>query len=172
MQAEGEPEQLPQPEVSGSQLSQAPPGPQPVVPIVSTLVEGGVGPFELSDALRAVPEIRGQAGMLLLHGHAVRLERETQQLRLERNQATAESNHYRDLYHNERVKASVLSERIHGLANSINLRSFVITVGSLLLGVSIPLASEHLSLLPVIGGIAGIGLMIVGWWLKPAREDS
>ena len=171
MEDEGKEPELPQPEVSGSQLSQVPPEGPSQLPVVSTHPEGAVRPFELSDALERVPEVRGQAGMLLLHGHAVRLERETQQLRLERNEAVAEGNRYRDLYHDERRTSAVLRERLSGLVDSINLRSFIITVGSILLGVSVPLAIQNPAVVPIAGIVAGAGLLVAGWRRKVRREE-
>src|ERR1700693_1370152 len=111
----------PEPENSGVEARQEEAREPTVLPALQAKPEGIAG-FELSEAVRAVGEVRGQAGMLFLQVHAIRLERENEQLRLERNLALDQANKYRSLHAEENKLSAVLQERLRAIRERASLR--------------------------------------------------
>lgn len=127
----------PQPEKSGSDLTQEAKTPADGVQLIRTHAGAeGIAAIELSDALNEMREggVKGQAGMLLLHAHAVRLEREIAQLRTERNEAQRATDQYRSQYEQERVNTAALRTYVASLETNRSLQNALITFGGLLLG--------------------------------------
>jgi predicted flavoprotein YhiN len=129
--------------------------------------------LELSDALQEIGElgVRGQAGMLLLNSHAVRLEREIGQLRLERNTAQEKYEAAQVNYQSERRTSAVLQTQLTATLGTNRFRQALVTVGGIVLGVG--LSGFLASLQPgwtIPSTILGILLLLLGWFL-PTPSD-
>lgn len=163
----------PEPEETGVQPNQRHPTQeqsQTLVPIVS---DTGLAPFQLSDTLQDLPEIRGQAGMALLYAHAKRQERETEQLRLERNQAQKDLDRYRTLYHDEKEKSSILRTQ-RDAARTLNLfRQIFITLGGIVTGIGVPgLFTTPNTIWGLPATILGVVLLSLGWFVRGRRGEG
>jgi hypothetical protein len=163
MEDKPEEQPLPQPEVSGSDLAQehaVEPEPQ-VLPVVHA--GGGIAVLELSEALRGIAEVRSQAGMLFLVSHVARLEREISELHTERDDAKRQEARYRELHGEGKQAVAVLRERLKSVRDSINLRSSLITVGSVALGIAVPpLLTQVTAPLGVLA-LVGAVVLLTGW---------
>lgn len=155
------------PEQEKSQSSQ--------LPIVLPPESEGISEYPLTGAIKEFLEkgVRGQAGMLLLHASAERIENELCRARAELNLLRRQAEQWKEQYYKSQEQCSVLNEKIKGLKRFRVLQNIMITAGTLMSGVSFKYVDGQNAPLAVVGIGAGILLMLVGWFYKyPNGEEK
>ena len=160
----------PEPELTGVQLDQRNASEEESRVLVP-IVEGGA-PSGLSKSLGAIGEsgIRGHAGTILLQAGVAHLEGEISQLRVERDAAEQKAERYKDQYHTEKERASVL-ETERDAAKTVNrFRQILITLGAGIGGLGLRGLAESM---PQVWSwpatIIGAVLLLLGLFLPDRR---
>jgi hypothetical protein len=163
----------PEPEETGVQPDQRPPTQEQSQTLVQAVSGTGLAAFQLSDTLQEIREVRGQTGMLLLHGHAKRQEREAEQLRLERNEALKELDRYRTLYHDEKEKSSILRAQRDAARTLNRFRQIFITLGGIVTGIGVPgLITTPNADWGLPATLLGVVLLGLGWFVRGRRGEG
>src|SRR5437879_4471494 len=133
-----------EPERSGAELTQRQASEEEVAALLRSPATGGIVEYPLSDALGQVSEqgVRGHAGMLLLNAFVRHGEGKLFQLRGERDEELRRLNQCQESLHECQSTNAVLNERFLSFSRISLLQSVFITIGSLVLGVSVPIAIE------------------------------
>jgi hypothetical protein len=103
-----------------------------LIPVVPST--GGIVQMELTDSLRELSEVRGQAGMVLLLSHVNKLEGDNRELRNERMELKDESKGWMQRYYTEKEEHAVAKQQLRGVSQIKNIQRFVGAVGGLVAG--------------------------------------
>jgi hypothetical protein len=160
--------------VSGAASMQRDAKPEESQALVPISNKGGITELPLTETLKEIRQINSQAAMMLLCSHASKLEVDLQEVKKERNDAQKKSENWMRAYYGEEKKCAVLHTELIAVSSKKNLQKFVGTVGGLIAGVAIPfILIQSTRGWGLAGTIAGISLLIVGFWpsdLKKAKE--
>jgi len=111
--------------------------------------------------------------MLLLCSHANKLEVELQETKKDRNEAQQKSEKWMQAFYGAEKTGAVLRTELRAVSSKKNLQKFVGTIGGLIAGVAIPfLFAEPTRGWGLAGSIAGIALLIVGFWPSEFKETK
>ncbi len=155
-----------EPEDPGTELSQSQAPPEELANLARRPDRGGVSLYPVSESIRLLqePGVRGQAGMILLYTSVHGLEEQLRQLRDERDEAAGERDRLREKLHECVTNNKVLGERIRSGARLSYLQNAANTLGSLILGVAIPLLMATVSGGMLTLALLGLGLLVMGWF--------
>jgi hypothetical protein len=133
--------------------------------------KGGITELPLSETLKEIRQINSQAAMLLLCSHANKLEMELLETKKDRNEAQQESKKWMQAFYGEEKNSAVLRTELRAVSSKKNLQKFVGAIGGLIAGVAFPfIFPESTRGWGLAGAIAGIALLIVGFWPSEFKE--
>ena len=169
----GEIEMLPdEPEDPGTELSQSQPTAEEMAALARRPIRGGLTPYPVTESIRRLHEqgVRGQAGMVLLISSVESLEEQIRQLRGERDKATEQRDDFREKLHDCVSVNKVLRERIKSGVKLSYFQNVANTLGSILLGVTVPVLVTGFSGGGSTAFLLGACLLAMGWF--PSNPSS
>jgi|SRR5579872_1098487 len=160
------------PLVSGADSVQTRGNPEESKALVPLAAVGGIAQMPLTDALRDIRQIRGEAAMSLLLVHANRLEYELQSAKREREHSQERCEHWMNLYYKANERGLVLQTRLRGLTHTYRIQHFVGVIGGIVLGVSIPFLITGPGGWAITTTILGALLLVTGFWPYSQKEPE
>jgi hypothetical protein len=139
-----------------------------LVPVSS----GGLTQLTLTDSLRDLAQIKGEAAMSLLCIHASRLETEVRDLKTENEQSLTRANDWMKSYYEEKQNHALAAQQLRGVSQVKNIQKYVGALGGVAAGVAIPFLVTGPIGWGLAGTMFGLFLLAAGFWPSDIRKGK
>ena len=128
--------------------------------------------MSLTDELKGIGKITGEAAMLLLGAHMNNLKNDLAESRTRERKLVEELSEWIEKYHKENKDCAVLAQQLITLRQVRKIQKYVGAVGGIIAGFGIPFIISGPLGWGLAATLAGLTLLLTGFWPMKGEEKT